>query len=218
MKQLVLLALVPGCFWARGGESASCPKDRPVELGLQEDVTRVAGCEQLPGIIIRTGARIDVSPLKELEVIAGDLTIGPTVDVDEAAFNGLLRVTGTIRVSNNGALRGLFLPRLERAGRIEIENNAVLTSISMPRLATVDGAVVIADNSSLEMLTAPLLASVGKELVIAGHRKLNLVEVSHLATVEAVRIEGNPAVPAEVIDQLKSKATLNRSEPAPSND
>jgi hypothetical protein len=159
-----------------------------------------------------------VSALKELEVITGDLTIGPTVDVSEAAFNGLLRVGGTIRVSNNGSLRGLFLPRLEQAGRIEIENNAVLTSISMPRLTTVDGAVVIADNGSLEMLSAPLLATVGKDLVIAGHRKLNLLEVSRLSTVEAVRIEGNPAVPAEVVEQLTSKSALNRPTPAPTNE
>jgi hypothetical protein len=217
MKPLVALALLPGCLWARGGESASCPKDGPIDLGLQEDVKKVAGCEQLPGITIRTGAPIDVTPLAQLEVINGDLTIGPTVDVTEIAFNGLLRVAGTIRVSNNGSLRGLFLPRLEQAGRIQIENNVVLTSISMPRLATVDSAVVIADNGSLEMLSAPLLASVGKELVIAGHGKLNLVEVSHLTTVEAVRIEGNPAVPAEVVEQLRSKATLNRPEPPPTN-
>jgi hypothetical protein len=214
MRQLAVLVALAGCFSARGGERASCPKDRAVDIGLQEDVNKLAGCEQLQGITIRTGATIDVSPLKDLEEIVGDLTIGPTVAVDEAAFNGLLRVGGTIRVANNGSLRGLFFPRIERIGRGEIENNAVLTTISMPRLESVDGALVIADNSALELISAPLLATVGKELVIAGHRKLNLVEMSHVTTVETIRIEGNPKMPVDVVDKLTSTSTV-KPESAP---
>lgn len=210
MKQLVALALFSGCFSARGGEGSSCPKDHTVDIGLQEDVKKLVGCEQLPGIVIRTGATIDVSPLTNLEDIAGDLSIGPTVGLDEVAFNGLLRVGGTIRVANNGSLHGLYFPRLERVGRIEVENNVALNSISMPRLTTVDGAVVIADNSGLEMISAPLLATVGKELVIAGHSRLNLLEMSHLTTVEALRIEGNPKLPPEVVEKLTSKSALDK--------
>ena len=208
MKRLVALAVLPGCFVARSGDGASCPKDRSVELGLQEEVKKVAGCTQLSSVMIKTGATIELSPLAELEEITGDLSIGPTVGLDEAAFNGLLHVGGTIRVANNGSMHGLFFPRMERAGRIEIENNAVLNSISMPRLAVVDGAAVITDNGGLEMISAPLLASVGKELVIAGHAKLNLLEMSHLTTVEAVRVENNPKLPPETVEQLTSKSAL----------
>lgn len=210
MKLLVALALLPGCFLFRSGDGPGCPKDRSVELGLQEEVKKVAGCTQLSSIVIKTGATIELSPLAELEEITGDLSIGPTVGLDEAAFNGLLHVGGTIRVANNGSLHGLFFPRLERAGRLEIENNAVLNSISMPRLAAVDGAAVIADNGSLEMISAPLLATVGKELVIAGHAKLNLLEMSRLTTVEAMRIEGNPKLPPEVVEKLTSKSVLDK--------
>jgi len=208
MKQLVLLALLPGCFSSRGGSTPSCPTDRTVDIGLQEDVKKLAGCPTLASVRIRTGATIDVSPLHELEEITGDLSIGPTVGLDEAAFNGLLRVGGTIRVANNGSMRGLFFPRVESIGRFEIENNVVLTSISMPRLTTVVGAMVITDNGGLEMISAPLLATVGKELVIAGHPKLNLVEMAKLSSAEATRIEANPKLAPEVVEQLTSKSSL----------
>lgn len=210
MTRLLLLALLPGCFMFRSGDHASCPKDRSVEIGLQEEVAKLAGCTQLAGVVIRTGATIDVTPLKQLEEISGDLTIGPTVGLDEAAFNGLLRVGGTIRVMNNGSMRGLYFPRIEHVGRIEVENNAVMVSISMPRLASVAGAMVISDNGGLELINAPLLATVGKELVISGHPKLNLLEMPQLASVEAIRIEGNPKLPPDVVERLTSKSALDK--------
>jgi hypothetical protein len=217
MKRLALVAVVAGCSSSsRGGtKSSSCPTDHTVELGLQEEVAKLAGCTKVAGILIRTGATIDVSPLKELEEITGDLTIGPTIGLDEVALNGLLRVGGTIRVANNGSLRGLFFPRVDRVGRIEVENNVALMSISAPRLTAVDGAMVIIDNASLELVSAPLLAGIGKELVIAGHAKLSLLEMAHLANVEAARIEGNPKLPADIVETLTSKAALNKPTPAP---
>lgn len=210
MRRLAVLALLAGCLSSRGGggEVASCPQGRSVELGLQEEVQRLAGCTQVTGLVIRTGAPIDVSPLAELAEITGDLSIGPTIGLDEAAFNGLARVGGTIRVVTNGSLRGLYFPRLQQVGRIEIENNAVLTTISLPRLQTVDGTLLIAENDSLELLSAPMLATVGKELVISGHSKLNLLEMSRLSSVEAVRIEGNPKLPTEIAERLASKSSI----------
>jgi hypothetical protein len=217
MRRLAILALVlgPGCLWSRGGSGDHCPRDRTVELGLQDEVQKLAGCTQVGSVIIRTGATIEVSPLHELEEIQGDLMIGPTVGIDEVAFNGLLRVGGTIRVANNGSLRGLYFPRLEEAGRVEVDNNAVLGTISMPRLTAVKGALVITDNTNLELLTASLLASVGKELVISGHPKLALLEMSRLVAVEAIRFEGNPKVPAEVVESLTSKSALGSAAPSP---
>ncbi|NVB80671.1 MAG: hypothetical protein HOV81_19910 [Kofleriaceae bacterium] len=203
---LALLIALPGCFWARGGSAHQCPEGRVVELGLQEDVAKFAGCKKASGIVIRTGATVDVSPLTDLEEISGDLVVGPTVGVDTIAFNGLLRVGGSIRVANNGSLRGLFLPRLEQAGRIEVDNNAVLSTISVPRLATVNGAMVITDNNALELVTATSLQSIGQELVIAGHPKLELLEMPRIAHMETIRLEANPKLPPEVVEQLRSKA------------
>ena len=209
MKRLLLVVVLPGCFLFGSKDNPSCPKDRAAELGLQEDVAKLAGCTQVASVIIRTGATIDVTPLRELEEITGDLSIGPTVGVDEVSFNGLLKVGGTIRVANNGSLRGLFLPRIEQAGRIEVDNNAVLTSISMPRLVSVKGALVITDNGNLELISAQLLQTVGKELVIAGHPKLNLVEMSRISSVEAIRLEANPKLPPELVEKLTSVSSIS---------
>lgn len=202
-----LLSVLSGCFLFKGTPNASCPEGKIVELGLQEDVKRIAGCPSAGGVTIRTGATIDVTPLNELEEIAGDLAIGPTVGVDSVAFNGLLRVGGTIRIVSNGSLRGVFLPRLEHAGRIEIDGNAVLTTISMPRLVDVAGSLVITDNHGLELVSAGTLTSIGGELVIVGHPKLNLLEVPRLTRMETIRIEGNPKVTPELVAQLREKAT-----------
>ncbi len=208
MRLVALGAVVAlsGCFLARGGSKAHCPEGRVVELGLQEDVTKLAGCRSVSGIVIRTGATVDVTPLSDLEEITGDLVVGPTVGIDSVAFNGLLRVGGTIRVANNGSLRGLFLPRLEAAGRIEVDNNAVMSTISMPRLASVKGAFVITDNNALELVTATLLSTVGQELVIAGQPQLNLLEMPRIAHMAAIRLEANPKLPPDVEEQLRSKA------------
>lgn len=207
MKRLLLVALLAGCFH-RGKPSSACPADRTIELSLPEDITRIAGCEKVGGIMIRTGATIDVSPLSELEEIVGDLTVGPTVGVDTIAFNGLLRVGGTVRVANNGSLRGLYLPRLEHAGRIEVDNNAVLSTISLPRLADVSNSLVITDNNALELLTATLLVTIGQELVISGHPKLELLEMPRIARMETIRLERNGRLKPETVENLTSKATL----------
>lgn len=209
MKQLVLLALLPGCFLFRTSQPASCPKGTVVELGLQEEVAKFAGCTSAAGVTIRTGATIDVTPLHQLEEISGDLSIGPTVGVDTLAFNGLLRVGGTIRVISNGSLRGLFLPRLEHVGRLEVDGNVVLTTISMPRLADVTGSLVVTDNNGLELLSASTLTQIGGELVIVGHPKLNLLELPRLVRMQAMRLEGNPSIPTDVVENLRNKATLS---------
>jgi hypothetical protein len=210
VRQLALVALVTplgGCFLFHTSQPASCPKG-VVQLGLQEDVVKFAGCSTAAGVTIRTGATIDVTPLSELEEITGDLAIGPTVGVDSVAFNGLLRVGGTIRIVSNGSLRGLFLPRLEHVGRIEVDGNVVLTTISMPRLVDVKGSLVVTDNHGLELLSASTLTRIGGELVIVGHPKLNLLELPRLMHMETIRVEGNPAIPADVVDNLRNKATL----------
>ncbi len=206
IRALVLATLLGGCFLVKKDDAVACPKDRVVHLGLQEEVGQVSGCSQLSGVEIRTGATVDVTPLRELEEISGDLSIGPTVGVDSIAFNGLLRVGGTIRVVSNSSLRGLFLPRLESVGRIEVESNVVLTTISVPRLTTVHNSIVIASNPALELISASLLSSVGGELVIVDHPKLNLVELPRVRRLQAVRLENNPKLSAEVADQLRAGA------------
>ena len=211
VRWLALLAALPGCFLFRGNSNASCQEGHSVELSLPEDVTKFAGCSRASGITIRTGATIDVSPLNQLEEITGNLSIGPTVGVDTVAFNGLVHVGGTIRIANNGSLRGLYLPRLEYAGRIEIDNNAVLSTISMPRLAQVEGSLVITDNASLELITATVLQTVGGDFVLTDSHKLDLFEIPRIEQMQTIRIERVPKLPADLVTTLTSKALVNET-------
>jgi len=208
MKRVVLLVPLAGCFLFRNGDADRCQVGRIVALGTQDDVAAFAGCKEASGVTIRTGATIDLAPLRELEVVTGDLVIGPTVGIDEVALNGVTRVGGAVRVSENPSMRGLFLPRLVDAGRVAIEGNVSLTTIALPRLATVQGSIVLSDNRALELVTAPELVSVGHEVVILDHPKLTLVQMGRLATAEAVRIEGNPKLPAEQVEDLRAKGMI----------
>jgi hypothetical protein len=205
MRWLAALPLA-GCMLWRGDDKARCPLDRTVELGVQEDVTAFAACKRASAIVVRTGAALDLSPLRQLETIAGDLVIGPTVGVDSVNLSGLRVVGGTVRIADNGLLSGVFLPLLERAGRIEIDHNAGVTTISLPRLAQVTGAVVVADNHQLELLDLTGLATVGKELAIVGHPRLTLVLARHLANAESLRLDDDPALPPEIVEQLRARA------------
>ena len=210
MRVLVVLVLAAtsGCFLFRNGDAERCQVGRMVVLGSQDDVAGFAGCKTASGVTIRTGATVDLSPLRDLEQITGDLVIGPTVGIEEAGLNGLMHVGGAVRVSKNPSLRGFFLPRLEDAGRIAIDNNVTLTTIALPRIATVYGSIVLADNRGLELVSIPELVTVGHELVIMDSPKLSLVQANRLNAAEAVRIEGDPKLPAALVAEIRSKATI----------
>ena len=204
-RSLASLALVAACGGPRvaaPSQPAACPADRKLVLASQDDVRRALGCQRVAGVVVRTGATIDLSPLVHLATIDGDLVIGPTVGIDEVALPELRSVGGTIHVGSNGSLRGLYLPQLARAGRLDIDGNVVLTTISLPRLAAVDGALLVTDNAALELLDAPALVSVGTELVIAGAPDLALLELGKLVKPDGIRLERLPKLPDDVRAQL----------------
>ena len=209
MRPLLASAIWCGlvaCGGARAPAAPTCPTDRKLVLASQDDVRRALGCQSVVGITLRTGASVDVSPLKQLTAIEGDLVIGPTVGIDEVALSELVSVGGTIHVGSNGSLRGLYLPRLERAGRIEIDGNVALTTISLPRLAAVAGAIVITDNAAVELIDASALVTIGKELVISGHPELALLELGRLVKDGDIRVERAPKLPPELVEQLGKPA------------
>ncbi|MEO8845838.1 MAG: hypothetical protein ABI591_28650 [Kofleriaceae bacterium] len=207
MRALLLLAL-PGCFLFRNGEGDRCQAGRIVVLETQDDVARIAGCRTVTGLVVRSGATLDLAPLHELEAIQGDFVVGPTVGIEEVALNRVRTIDGAVRVSKNPSLRGLFLPRLEQAGRIFVEANGALTTIALPRIASIRGAMVISDNHSLELITAGELVTVGHELVVIDQPKLTLLELSKLTTVEAVRIERDPKLPPEMAAEIREKGSV----------
>jgi hypothetical protein len=174
----------------------------------QDDIEALAGCTTASAITIRSGATITLGPLRTLETITGDLLVGPTVGMEELSLLELREVGGTIRVVSNGSLRGMFLPRLERAGRISVEGNASLVTISLPRLAAVPGSLVISEDGSLELIDLSALVTVGKDLVITGNPKLSLIEADKLTTVLEVRVEDNRQLPTEQVDALRAKTPV----------
>jgi hypothetical protein len=182
-----------------------CPMDRVVLVVRQDDVARLAGCTSVRGLAVRTAAALDVSALRALAAITGDLVIGPTSAIEDVQLGELRTVGGAIRVVGNGLLRGLYLPRLERAGGVDIAGNAALTTIALPRLAAVQGALRITDDASLEAVELSALASIDRELVLAGVPQLDLVDAAQLARAGAVRLDA-PRLPPEVADRLRALA------------
>lgn len=201
----VLLLVLAGCPGPRSPSAPKCPLDRTWVIAGQDDVEALAGCTTASAVTIRSGATITLGPLRTLETITGDLLIGPTVGMEELALLELREVGGSVRVVSNGSLRGMFLPRLERAGRVSVEGNAALTTISLPRLQTVPGSLVITEDASLELIDLSALVTVGKDLVIAGNHKLSLIEADKLTTVLEVRVEDNRALPEEQVQALRAK-------------
>ena len=205
MGRALFLLLLAGCPGARAPSAPKCPLDRTWMIAGQDDVEALAGCTTANGVTIRSGARITLGPLRSLETITGDFIVGPTVGMEELSLLELREVGGTIKAVGNSSLRGLFLPRLERAGRISIEGNAALVTISFPRLVTVPGSLVITEDGSLELIDLSALVTVGKDLVITGNPKLSLIEADKLTTVLDVRVEDNRELPAEQVDALRAK-------------
>lgn len=205
LSRTSLLLVLAGCPGAKMPETPACPTDRTAVIAGQEDVARLAACTTLSSVTIRTGAAIDLVGLRTLETITGDLAVGPTVGLDEVSLPELREVGGTVKITSNGSLHGVFLARLEQAGRFEIESNAALTSIALPRLVTSRGSLVIAQNGALELIDLSELATVGKDLVIADNPVLTLIEAGKLAQVMDVRIEGNRALPPDQVDGVRAK-------------
>jgi hypothetical protein len=188
----------------RPAAPARCPTTAVV-IASQADVARLASCATLAGVTIRTGAALDLSQLRALTAITGDLAIGPTVAVQEVTLGALRTVTGSIRVVGNGLLQGVFLPGLERAAAITVDGNVALTTLSLPRLVTVTGALQVTDASSLELVDLPAVTRLGG-LTLTGVPKLTLVEAGQLHQLGALELAA-PLLPADTAARLRALAS-----------
>lgn len=179
--------------------------DRPAVIASPAGVAQLAACTTLAGLTVRSGAALDISRLAAT-AITGDLVLGPTVAVTDLTLSALRSVDGAIRVVSNGALQGLYLPRLERAASITIDGNVALTTISLPRLATVHGALAITDNASLELVDAPALTALDGALVLTRNPALTLVDAGQLRRAASLHIDA-PRLPADTAAQLRGIST-----------
>jgi hypothetical protein len=203
----VVLALVLTACAGHGAVPAApdCPTDRAVVVARQADLARLASCATLPGLTVRSGAALDLSALRALTAITGDLGIGPTVAVEDVDLPALRTVGGAIRVVGNGVLRRLHLPVLEQAGAVVIDGNPVVTAIALPQLQAVHGALHITDNAALELIDLAGLATVEQELVLTGDPGLSLVEAEQLQCAATVAIDAR-RLPPDIAEHLRTAA------------
>lgn len=199
------LVVLTGCGAAPVSPAApGCP-DGVMRIASRGDLVRLASCATLRGLTVQSGAALDVSALRALTTITGDLVIGPTLAVEDVELPALRTVGGAIRVVGNGLLRQLRLPRLERAGDVVIDGNPVVATIALPRLQAVQGALRVTDNAALELLDLAALATVDQALVLTADPSLSLVEAEQLQHAAAVSIDA-PRLPPEVAERLRTAA------------
>jgi hypothetical protein len=199
------LVVLTGCGAAPASPAVpGCP-DGVMRVASRGDLVRLAGCATLRGLTVRSGAAIDVSALRALTTITGDLVIGPTVAIEDVHLGELRAVGGAIRVVGNGLLRRIHLPRLERAGAVMIDGNPVVATIALPRLQIVHGALHITDNAALELIDLGALATVDQALVLTGDPGLSLVEAERLQHAATVTIDA-PRLPPDVAERLHAAA------------
>ena len=178
MKRLALV-LLAACGGAERPETPRAPTCAGEIVITGEDaLASLAGCRRLDGsLVIRGGAAFDLTRLDELEVVTGDLTIGPTFALETITVTGLREVGGAVHVISNAAAGGASLPALERAGSLEVAANVDLGRFVAPRLTDVAGDVTIADNPDLELLQLGALARVGGAVSLAANPNLQVIEI-----------------------------------------
>ena len=110
---------------------------------------------------------------------------------------------GSVRITGNGLLRGVYLPALARAGRVELEGDPALVNVALPALVATD-ALRLVDDASLERIDLGALAEVGA-ITIAGVPALGSIDLS--IDLGAPRVRGPatvtaPGLPAAVTARL----------------
>lgn len=202
-----LAGLLPACGSQGAAPAAppaqACIAGRDVVLASAADVARFAACTAARSVTIRSAAALEVSALRALAVIDGDLVIGPTVAVEEIRLGALRSVGGAIRVVGNGVLQRLQLPAIERAGRVAIDGNPAVTTIGLPRLIAVHGALRITDNAALEIADLSALTEIAGELVVSGAPALTLLEADRLQRAASVHIDA-PKLAVDIADRLRA--------------
>jgi hypothetical protein len=186
-SERALVVMLAACGGAPAAPRAPACAD--IAIGNQADVARIAGCAALHSLTIRTGAAIDLAPLAGLRQVTGDVTIGPTVGMEDITLTGLRRIGGALRVVGNGLAQGIFLRQLERAGPITIDGNPAITTIALPQLTTA-AALRVTDNPSLELLDLAALTTLPGALVLTGAPRLSVLDAPGLPA--APHIESRP--------------------------
>lgn len=199
------LVVLTGCGAAPASPAAPGCTDGVTLVVSRGDLVQLARCGTLRELTVRSGAALDVSVLRALTTITGDLVIGPTVAIEDVRLDELRAVGGAIRVVSNGLLQRLHLPKLERAGAVVIDGNPVVTTIALPRLQTAHGTLRITDNARLELIDLSALVLIDQDLVLVNDPSLSLVEAEQLQHAAAVHVDA-PGLPPDIAERLRMSA------------
>ena len=169
---------------ARPPPAAPCPTGDAV-VRVDEEAAALAGCA----------------------AITGDLVIGPSFALTSVtALQQIEQVGGSLEISSNAALAGVFLPAHRRvAGSVTVESNLQAETISLHHLVEVGGDLVVEGNRSLVRLDLSALATVRGRLQVSDHPVLDSVSLDALANAGELAIDGNPAWPAADIAALRTR-------------
>ena len=98
------------------------------------------------------GALVSAAGLETLERIEGDLVIGPSYQLDDTAALSRLRVVaGSVRITRNAVLSGVFLPNLvDIGGSLAVSFNPNLRRLSLPKWSSGGKGRHLEANPSLE--------------------------------------------------------------------
>ncbi|HTE52215.1 MAG TPA: hypothetical protein VK698_15280 [Kofleriaceae bacterium] len=204
-RALAIVGLVAAVF-ASGGALAACGGGSAGESsagsGSSDPARRACPAGDA---LVQVDA--EAAALSGCAAVNGDLVVGPSFTLDSAAgLADIARVTGTVDVSDNIELGGVFLPGLVSVGGdVVIENNRQLETASLHHLVEVGGDLTVRDNLSLLRLDLGALRRVGGAIRITGHPVLEAVALDALTRAGRIVVEDDAAWPAEEVDALERR-------------
>lgn len=149
----------------------------------------------------------EAAALARCTAIDGDLVVGPSFSLGSLApLAGIERITGSLDISSNAALGGVFLPGLRRVGgSVTVESNLSAETVSLHHLVDVGGDLTVRGNRGLVRLDLGALKEVHGRLEVSDHPVLDSVSFDALASTAELAIDGNPAWPEADIAALRSR-------------
>jgi hypothetical protein len=172
-----------------------------------ESIEVYRGCREVKSLRVRSGATLTLSALAELQTVAGDIVVGPSIAVDDVSLPKLRRVGGVVRVSGNMSLTGWYAPELVSVAGVEVADNPVLATLALPRVEHVTRDVTVQRNPALSTILLANLSAIDGALILVRNRQLNIVtthaafrasrvEMTDLPALDWTTVPGAPIKPA----------------------
>lgn len=175
--------------------------------GASEKPERAPAAPTCPAgdVVVRVDE--EAAALAGCTAITGDLVVGPSFALGSLApLARIERIAGSLEISSNAALAGVFLPGLRRVGgSVTVESNLSVETVSLHHLVDVGGDLTVRGNRGLMRLDLGALKEVHGRLEVSDHPALDSVSFDALAITGELAIDGNPAWSEADIAALRSR-------------